>query len=179
VKCPTHEQETRTDSGSFRDKLIGDIPSAYTQAFCFYDSMEDEDGFDEDVENLHEGLVAVKFSKDFKQRIRNPWTKALIVKVYGRAIGLSFLQNKLLSMWKPIGRLDCVDLEEGFFLTRFYLKEDYETILRRGPWFIGEHFLSIRLWESNFRPTTMNVTLVVVCIRLNTLPIEYYNSEVL
>ena len=101
------------------------------------------------------------------------------MKVYGRAIGLSFLQNKLLSMLKPTGRLDCVDLEEGFFLTCFYLKEDYETILRRGPWFIGEHFLSIRPWESNFRPTTANVTSVAVCIRLNTLPIEYYNSEAL
>ena len=101
------------------------------------------------------------------------------MKVYGRAVGLSFLQNRLLSMWKPAGRLDCVDLEQGFFLTRFYLKEDYEATLRRGPWFIGEHFLSIRPWEPNFRPETANVTSVAVWIRLNALPIEYYNSEAL
>ena len=82
-------------------------------------------------------------------------------------------------MWKPAGRLDCVDLEQGFFLTRFYLKEDYEAILQRGPWFIGEHFLSIRPWEPNFRPESTNVTSVAVWIRLNGLPIEYYNSEAL
>ena len=64
-------------------------------------------------------------------------------------------------------------------LTRFYLKEDYEAILRRGPWFIGEHFLSIRPWELNFRPETANVTSVAVWIRLNALPIEYYNSKAL
>ena len=179
VKWPTHEQGTGPDASSFRDKLVGDIPGAYSQAFCFDDCMEDEDGSDDEIENLREGLVAVKFSRDFKQRIRNPWTKALIVKVCGRAVGLSFLQNRLLSMWKPAGRLDCVDLEQGFFLTRFYLKEDYEATLRRGPWFIGEHFLSIRPWEPNFRPETANVTSVAVWIRLNALPIEYYNSEAL
>lgn len=60
--------------------------------------MEDDEGSDEEVKILREGLVAVKFSKDFKQRIRTPWTKALIVKVYGSALGLSFLHNRLLSM---------------------------------------------------------------------------------
>ena len=59
------------------------------------------------------------------------------------------------------------------------MKEDYEATLRRGTWFIGEHFLSIRPWELNFRPKTANVTSVVVWIRLNALPIEYYNSEAL
>lgn len=92
----------------------------------------------------------MKFSKEFKQRINSPWSKALIVKVYGQSMGFYFLHNKLLSMWRPAGRLDCVDLGHGFFLTRFSLREDYEATLRRGPWFIGEHFLFIRPWEPDF-----------------------------
>ena len=64
-------------------------------------------------------------------------------------------------------------------MTRFYLKEDYEATLKRGPRFIGEHFLSIRSWEPNFRLESANVTSVAVWIRLNGLPIEYYNSEAL
>lgn len=147
---PNHEQGGWSNEGSFKDKLVGDSPGAYNQAFCFEDNMEDDEGYDEEVENLREGLVAVKFSRGFKQLIRKPWMRALIVKVYGKNVGLSFLQNRLLSMWKPAGRLDCVDLEHGFFLTRFYLKEDYETTLRRGPWFIGGHFPSIRPWEPDF-----------------------------
>ena len=59
------------------------------------------------------------------------------------------------------------------------LKEDYEAILRKGPWFIGGHFLSIRPWEPDFRPATANVSSVAVWIRLNELPIEYYNAEAL
>ena len=141
--------------------------------------MEDDANSDEEVEGLREGLVAVKFSKELKQRIRSPWYKALIVKVYGQPVRLNFLQSRLLSLWKPVGRLDCVDLSHGFFLTRFSLREDYEAMLKRGPWFIGEHFLSIRPWEPGFLPATTNVSSVAVWIRLNELPIEYYHAEAL
>ena len=101
------------------------------------------------------------------------------MKLYGRSVGLNFLHNRLLSLWKPAGRLDCVDLENRFFLTQFSLKEDYKLILNKGPWFIGEHFLSIRPGEPNFHPELANVNLVAVWVRLNALPIEYYNSEAL
>ena len=70
-------------------------------------------------------------------------------------------------------------LGHGFFLTRFSLREDYENILKRGPSFIGEHFLSIRPWEPDFRLAIASVTSIVVWVRLNELPIEYYNFEAL
>nr|POE45676.1 uncharacterized protein CFP56_05566 [Quercus suber] len=164
---------------SFKDKLVGEIPGAYKQAFSFGDIMEDDEGSDEDVETLRKGLVACRFSRDFKQHIRAPWTKAVIVKVFGRTVGFNFLHNRLLSLWKPAGRLDCVDLGHGFFLIRLSLKEDYEAVLSKGPWFIGEHFLSIRPWEPDFRPALANVTSIAVWVRLNELPIEYYNAEAL
>ena len=39
-----------------------------------------------------------------------------------------------------MGKIDCVDLGKEFFL----IQKDYEVVLRDGPWFIGENFLSIR-----------------------------------
>ena len=141
--------------------------------------MDEEVVSDEEVETIREGLAAVRFPRELKRQIRSPWSKALIVKVYGRTVGFNFLHNRLLAMWKPAGRLDCVSLGNGFFLTRLSLREDYENILKRGPWFIGEHFLSIRPWESDFRRETASVTSVAVWVRLNGLPIEYYNSEAL
>ena len=50
---------------------------------------------------------------------------------------------------------------------------------RKGLWFVGEHFLSIRKWEANFKPSEAQVTYVAVCVRLNELPIKYYNTIVL
>ena len=149
-------------TGTFKDRLVGEMPGAYTQAFSFEDVMEDDIESDDEVETLREGLVAVKFSTDLKNEICCPWTRALFVKVYGRSVGFNFIHNKLLTMWKPAGRLDCVGRGQGYFLTRLSLKEDYENILRKGPWFVGEHFLSIRPWEPNFRPAMANVSSVAV-----------------
>ena len=148
---------------SFKDKLVGEIPGTYTQAFNFRDFgdfMEDDAESDEEVKVLRQGVAMVKFSKEFKQHIQSPWARGLIVKVYGKSMGFNFLQPKLLSLWKPTGHLDCVPLGHGFFLARLSLKEDFENVLKKGPWFIGEHFLSLRPWEPNFRPAAANVTFV-------------------
>lgn len=176
---PTHLQGIWNRGNSFKDMLMGEIPGAFTQAFNFGDHMEDDAEADDEVEGLKEGLVAVKFSKEFKQHIRSPWARSLIVKVYGRSVGFNYIQSSLLALWKPAGRLDCVDLGHGFFLTRLSLLEDYEAVLKKGPWFIGGHFLSIRPWEPDFRPASANVSSIAMWIRLNELPIEYYNAEAL
>ena len=101
------------------------------------------------------------------------------MKVYGRSVGFNFIQSKLNALWKPTGRMDVIDLGKEFFLTRFSCKEDHEMVLRKGPWFVGDHFLSIRPWEPNFKPSSTNVSSIAVWIRLNELPIEYYEMEVL
>ena len=61
-----------------------------------------------DVEGLINGLLAVKLSPDMRKKIRSKWAHALIVKVFGRFVGFHFLRNRVLSLWKPAGRLDCV-----------------------------------------------------------------------
>ena len=94
-------------------------------------------------------------------------------------MGFSFLHSKIHSLWKLAGRLDCVPLGHDFFLIRFSLKEDSEAVLMKGLWFVGEHFLSIRLWEPNFKPSTTNISSIAVWVRLYELPIEYYNAEAL
>ena len=96
---PSHCYGPWNRARSFKDKLIGEIPDAFSQAFNLVDRMEDESDSDEgEVNALREGLAAVKFSKDFKRQIRKPWERALIVKVFGRFVGFTFLHNRLLSL---------------------------------------------------------------------------------
>ena len=101
------------------------------------------------------------------------------MKLVGKTVGLSYMQSKLAQLWRPEGRMDCIDLSYDFFLVRFYSKEDLERVVKRGPWFIEDHFLSLRLWEPFFKPLTTNVSLIAVWIRLNELPIELYEIEML
>nr|POF23237.1 uncharacterized protein CFP56_27912 [Quercus suber] len=52
-------------------------------------------------------------------------------------------------------------------------------VLKKGPWFIREHFLAIRLWEPNFNPDEVNIASIAVWVRLLKLPIEYYDAKAL
>jgi len=43
---------------------------------------------------------------------------------------------------------------------------------------VGGHYLSIRKWEPNFKPSTANVSLVAIWVRFPELPIEYFEPSV-
>ena len=55
---------------------------------------------DTDIDPLVEGMVEVKPSKETKMCIREPWPKALIVKVFGRTVGFNYLTFKINALWK-------------------------------------------------------------------------------
>lgn len=82
-------------------------------------------------------------------------------------MGYNYLHAKLMGLWKPAGRIDMVDLGRDFFLLRFSLLEDLEQVLKKGPWFVSEHFLSIRKWEANFKPSEAQVHAVAVWVRIH------------
>ena len=54
-----------------------------------------------------------------------------------------------------------------------------DSVLEKGPWFIGGQFLSIRPWEPFFKLAAANVSSIAVWVRLHALPLELYETEVL
>ena len=96
---------------SYKDSLVGDIPGAYEQAFRFDKNWEEEDyESDTELEPLLEGMAEVKLYKETKAHIRAPWSKALIVKVFGRSVGFNYLTFKINALWKLKAKMDCVNL---------------------------------------------------------------------
>ncbi|KAF3942845.1 hypothetical protein CMV_030536 [Castanea mollissima] len=75
--------------------------------------------------------------------------------------------------------MDCVSLGRDFFLIRFSNSEGYDFVLRRGPWFIGGHYLAILPWEPYFKASKAKLLSVAVWVRLPKLPIEFYETSVL
>ena len=111
--------------------------------------------------------------------IRAKWAHSLIVKVFRRTIGSHFLHFRIMHLWKPVGRLDCIDLENDLYLIKFGLVKDYKKVLKGGPWFIEEHYLTIRAWEPHFKSTVAACSKVAIWARLPGLSIEFYELEVL
>ena len=100
---------------SYKDSLIGNILGAYAQAFSFDKIEENEEESNLELKGLIKGMVDVKLSKETKAWIRAPWAKALIVKVHGKIVEYIYLTFKINTLWKPIARMDCVDLGKDFF----------------------------------------------------------------
>ncbi|KAF3969100.1 hypothetical protein CMV_007073 [Castanea mollissima] len=164
---------------SYKDSLLGDIPSAYAQAFRFERVDEPKVESDTKLGDIVEGMVDVKLSQETKSRIRAPWTKALIVKVYGKTMGYNYLTFKINTLWKPMAKMDRVDLGKDSFLIKFSEDSDYEKVLQGGPWFIEKHFLAIKPWEPYFKASKSTFSFVAVWIRFPELPIEFYDPLVL
>lgn len=62
---------------SYKDTLVGEIPSAYEHAFKFDIARDDEEEVESKLEPLVEGMVVVTLSRETMKRIREPWSKAL------------------------------------------------------------------------------------------------------
>ena len=119
---------------SDRDNLVGEIPGAYVKAFQFAEFREEEDDFDNELEDLTEGMANIELSKETKARIRAPWSKTLIVKVYGRTVDFNYLTFKINTLWKPSAIMDCVNLGKDYFLIKFSSDDDYDKMLKGGLW---------------------------------------------
>ena len=164
---------------SYRDQLVGEIPGAFAQAFNLSTSNEGLSAEPVDLGDAAKGMIAMTLNPDTRKAIRARWTHDIIVKVFGRKVGFHFLHAKVRNLWKPVGRLDCVDLGKDFSLIRFGLVEDYDNVIKGGPWFVGGNFLTIRAWEPNFKPSNATCNLVAVWLRLPELPFKFYDPKVL
>ena len=109
---------------SYRDKLVGECSRVFEKVFEVENTMEMEAMSDDDLEEDLPGEATIRITEDRKCKIRAAWTNALIVKVFGKTFGYHFLISRLVSLWKPVGRMECIDLGNEFFLIRFSIVED-------------------------------------------------------
>ncbi|OMO70232.1 hypothetical protein COLO4_28682 [Corchorus olitorius] len=124
-------------------------------------------------------VINISLSSSDKERLSKRWAQSLIVKVYGKRVGYKFLSSKLQQLWKLQNFPAIVDLGEDFFLLKFEHERDFNFVLKEGPWFIGGHFLTVRKWEPNFRASEATFSSVAVWVRLNELPVELFDGEIL
>lgn len=163
---------------SYRDKVVGSISGAYERAFML-ESDYDDDTDDDIAPEEEDGIPSVLLTRKEKLAIRAPWRESLIVKLFGKALELSFFKQRLAALWNPAGEMTCVDIGHGFFVISFQGRRDRTKVLRDGPWFINGRFLTIRMWEPNFTPSKATFSAVALWLRIREMPLEYYNPKML
>ncbi|KAK3018188.1 hypothetical protein RJ639_005165 [Escallonia herrerae] len=128
---------------------------------------EDQPSDDEEGDNQYKDNLQ---PSSYLQRIRQPWNTALIIKVLGASFTAATLEPRLMRIF---------DLPSGYYTIKFTTIEDYRKAPELGPWFLGRNYLSVQKWVPNFNPANHKISTIAVWIRLNGLPIEYYDKEIL
>lgn len=103
--------------------------------------------------------------------------KTVILKALGTTVGYLHLLNRVRSLWGiPDQNFSIMDLGHGFFLAKFKKKRDYNYVLQEGPYTVAGHYLVVKKWSQDFRPSLERISSTLVWVRLPELPIEYYNA---
>ncbi|KAJ9180978.1 hypothetical protein P3X46_009156 [Hevea brasiliensis] len=78
----------------------------------------------------------VKVSSKLQNNLAKRWRKAVVMRLPGRRVGYKALLNKLDALWK-MNDFQLIDLDNDFFVVRFFSKEDFQKVLLEGPWDYG------------------------------------------
>ncbi|KAL4302839.1 hypothetical protein GQ457_10G020830 [Hibiscus cannabinus] len=62
---------------------------------------------------------SIKFSDRVHEQIDANMSTSVIVRLLGRSIGYRTLVTRVNALWKPVGNIQLVDLDNNFFLVRF------------------------------------------------------------
>lgn len=76
-------------------------------------------------------------------------------------------------MWRTQTGPLLIDLSNNFFIVKLYRRDEYECVLMDGSWMIGDNYLHIQRWRSNFMAEKAEITSLYVWVRFSVLPVEY------
>lgn len=125
---PSAEQTT-----SWKDKVVGQSSKSDGNGV---EEEEDCDLLEGDIQkSVVNGIPSIEFLDRVHQILIGDMENTVILKLLGRNIGYSILQNKVYSLWKPSSSFHLMDIENGYFMAKFQNKLDYEKS------FLGVHGL--------------------------------------
>lgn len=94
-------------------------------------------------------------------------------------VGYRLLYGRLPKIWNLSGSFELIDLQNDFFLVKFYEQVDYERVMYEGLWMILGHYLTVQRWKPKFRPFEESIKKIAAWICIPDLPIEYYDKHLL
>ncbi|KAK8574825.1 hypothetical protein V6N12_062503 [Hibiscus sabdariffa] len=104
------------------------------------DVVVDADG--EVIRSTVDGLISIEILDRIQKLAAKSFDQTLVIKLLGRRIGYTTLQNKLLDLWKPQHAFKLMDIDNDYFLVTFKAHSDFLHVLADGPWMMFGHYLT-------------------------------------
>ncbi|KAK5771113.1 hypothetical protein PVK06_047288 [Gossypium arboreum] len=126
-----------------------------------------------------DGVPSIDFSERVYQLLEKEMSTSVVLKILGRNLGITTLQNRLYGIWKPAKPFQLMDIENGYYLAKFETTANYNKILSQGPWVFFGHYLTVQPWKIDFNPNLPNPNSVLTWIRFPGLPSHFYKKQIL
>ncbi|KAG8378317.1 hypothetical protein BUALT_Bualt08G0124800 [Buddleja alternifolia] len=130
-------------------------------------------------DNTEEKIPELVIPDEDIRNMTSPYRRPLVIKVLGHKVGYQVLRQQIKSLWQLSYELNPVDIGNKFFLVRYRTKEEYEKVLKEGPWMILGHYLTVRKWDPTFEPKNETITSTLAWIHFPDLPIHLFNEKTL
>ncbi|CAL1362247.1 unnamed protein product [Linum trigynum] len=131
------------------------------------------------VPGFYNGEPALNLSPGFKEKLCAPWQKTLVVRLLGLRINYTTLCSRLRMLWRPIGSMEIMDLDDACYLVQLSNDQDYFKALTDGPWVIFDHYLAVQQWTPSFGVLDPLPKTIIVWIQLPRLKVHFYHKEIL
>ncbi|KAJ4837245.1 hypothetical protein Tsubulata_012261 [Turnera subulata] len=89
----------------------------------------------------------VQYTDTFRAKLYKNWENTLIIKPWGRTTGYKALNSRLTRLWQLGNGFKLIDLEQNYYLVKFYSANDYMCVLTGGPWMIFGAYLFVERWR--------------------------------
>ncbi|KAL4318284.1 hypothetical protein GQ457_18G011590 [Hibiscus cannabinus] len=160
---------------SFRDMLIGDKGQAKGNKEI---SELDVEVREEDVRvGGSSTLPEIRFSDRIHDEIDSQLASSVVVRLLGKSIGYRALLSRIQSLWSPSGGMNLIDLDNEYYLVRFALEEDFQKVVKGGPWVIYGSYLTVQPWSLCFSTKEDHPSQIMAWVRLPKLPYRYYTKS--
>lgn len=79
---------------------------------------------------------------------------------------------------EALGGFDILDVDNGFFMVKFDLPVDKETVTAGGLWMLFDHYLCVFHWPPKFASPNARIQKTLVWVRFPGLNFLYYDESV-
>ncbi|KAK5774661.1 hypothetical protein PVK06_042517 [Gossypium arboreum] len=141
--------------------------------------VEDSNTKKDVKKSIADGVPSIDFSDRVYQILEKEMSTLIILKILGRNIGISTLQNKLYGIWRPSKPFQLMNIENGYFLAKFQNSIDYDKVLSQGPWVIFDYYLTVQPWSIDFNSNLHYPNLIQTWIRFPRPPSHLYKRQIL
>lgn len=82
------------------------------------------------------------------------------------------LDQKVRELWQLEAGHELTNLTKGYYIVRFFSRNDYLHVLEGDPWIILGHYLTVSKWRLTFFPSIETITTTLVWVHFSTILLE-------